>query len=194
MISSRRVFNEFAGDYDRWFDHHGEIYYAQIRLLREAVPQNGRGLEVGIGSGRFAVPLGICYGVDPSRKLIEMAKTRGIEVVLGEGEHLPYRAGIFDYVLTMTVICFLKNPRGVLQEISRVLVKSGDLILGFIDKDGEIAMHYQREKTKGRFLRFARFLTVNEVAGLMEEAGFTDVSVIRKTRGFCVIDGKNNKN
>ena len=190
MIASRRVFDEYAGDYDRWFDDHGEVYAAQIRMLRDAIPYTGHGLEVGVGSGRFAVPLGMRFGIDPSGKLLSMAKTRGIEIVLGEGEHLPYRAGTFDYVLMMTVICFLEKPRGVLQEISRVLVQGGDLILGFIEKDGEIAMHYQLEKTKGRFLRFARFLTINEVAGLMEEAGFADVSVIRKTGGFCVIEGK----
>jgi len=73
MIPSRLVFDEFAGDYNRWFDDHGDIYQAQVRLLREAVPQTGRGLEVGVGSGRFIVTPGIWYGIDPSRKLIEMA-------------------------------------------------------------------------------------------------------------------------
>ena len=139
MIPSRRVFDEYAGDYDRWFDDHGDVYEAQVRLLGDALPYTGRGLEVGVGSGRFAVPLGIRYGIDPSGKLIKMAKTRGIEVVLGEGEHLPYRAETFDYVLMMTVICFLEDPVVVLQEAFRVLVKGGYCILGFIGKDGEIA-------------------------------------------------------
>jgi SAM-dependent methyltransferase len=189
MIPARRVFDEFADDYDRWFDDHGDIHEAQIRLLRDAVPQTGRGLEVGVGSGRFAVPLGILYGIDPSCNLLEMARARDIEVVQGVGDHQPYHAETFDYVLMMTVICYLENPLAVLNEIFRVLVKGGDLILGFIEKDGEIALQYQQEKTKGRFLRFARFLTVAEVALLAEYAGFSDVSVIRRTRGFCVMRG-----
>jgi ubiquinone/menaquinone biosynthesis C-methylase UbiE len=189
MIPSRRVFDEYASDYDRWFDDHGDVYEAQVRLLRDAVPQNGCGLEVGVGSGRFAVQLGIRNGIDPSCKLIEIASARGIEVVQGEGEHLPYRAEIFDYVLMMTVICFLENPRAVLYEIFRVLVKGGDLILGFIEKDGEIAMQHRQEKIKGRFLRFARFLTVDEAARFVKEAGFSEVSVIKRTRGFCVMKG-----
>ena len=123
MIPARRVFNEYAGDYDRWFDEHGDVYKEQVRLLREVVPQTGRGLEVGIGSGRFSVPLGIRNGVDPSHKLIEMAKTRGIEILQGEGEHLPYRQETFDYVLMMTVLCFLDNPFLVVQEIFRVSVR-----------------------------------------------------------------------
>jgi ubiquinone/menaquinone biosynthesis C-methylase UbiE len=189
MISSRQVFNDYASDYDRWFDEHRDIYNTQVRLLRDAVPHTGRGLELGVGSGRFAVPLGICSGIDPSLKLIKMAKTRGIEAGRGEGEHLPYRSETFNYVLMMTVICFLENPPNVLQETFRVLVKGGDLILGFIEKDGEIATQYREEKIKGRFLRIARFLTVDEVARLVKEAGFSDVSVIRRTPGFCVMMG-----
>jgi ubiquinone/menaquinone biosynthesis C-methylase UbiE len=189
MNSPRRVFDEYAGDYDRWFDEHRDIYTTQVRLLRDAVPQTGHGLELGVGSGRFAHPLGIRSGIDPSLKLIEMARSRGVEAVLGDGEHLPYRAETFDYVLIMTVICFLENPTNVLQETFRVLVKGGDLILGFIEKDGEIATQYRREKIKGRFLRFARFMTVDEVARLVKEVGFSEISVFRETRGFCVMKG-----
>jgi len=109
VIPSRRIFDKHAGDYDRWFDEHNDVYQAQVRMLRGAVPGHGSGLEVGVGSGRFAVPLGICCGIDPSRGLVRMAQQRGIEVVLGEGEHLPYRAGSFDYVLMMTVIGFLED-------------------------------------------------------------------------------------
>jgi ubiquinone/menaquinone biosynthesis C-methylase UbiE len=189
MIPSRRVFEEFAGDYDRWFDEHGAVYDAQVRMLRDAVPYTGRGFELGVGSGRFAVPLGIGDGIDPSRNLLKLAKGRGIEVIIGEGEHLPYRAEIFDYVLMMTVICFFEDPRAVLFETFRVLVNGGDLILGFIEKDGEIAMQYRQEKKKGTFLRFARFLTVDEAARFFEDAGYTGISVIKRTRGFCVMKG-----
>jgi len=192
MSSTSRVYDEFAGDYDRWFDDHGEVYAAQVRLLQDAIPQGGCGLELGVGSGRFAVTLGIRYGIDPSPKLLAMAKIRGIEIVQGEGEYLPYRAVTFDYVLMMTVICFLENPPGVMQETFRVLLKGGYLILGFIEKNGEIAMQYRQEKTKGRFLRFARFLDVDEVTRLAEDAGFSEVSVIRMSRGFCVMKGRKN--
>jgi ubiquinone/menaquinone biosynthesis C-methylase UbiE len=187
MIPPHRVFDEFAGDYDCWFDDHDEIYHAQVRLLQNAVPQTGRGLELGVGSGRFAVPLGIRYGIDPSGKLIAMANTRGVEVVLGAGEYLPYRAGTFEYVLMMTVICFLEKPQMVLQETFRVLVNGGALILGFIEKDGKIATHSLQEKTRGRFLRFARFFSVDEVAGFLQITGFSHVSIMRRNRGFCVI-------
>ncbi len=163
MIASRRVFEDHAGDYDRWFDEHREVYEAQIRMLRDAVPRFGRGLEVGVGSGRFAVTFGIRCGIDPSRELLRIAKHPGIEVVRGEGEHLPYRAASFDYVLMMMVICFLDDVRSVFHEANRVLKPGGILVVGFIEKEAEIYRMYQRETTKGRFLRFAKFRAIEDV-------------------------------
>ena len=66
MIPSRRVFEDYAGDYDRWFDEHDDVYQAQQRMVRKALPNHGQGLEVGAGSGWFAVPFGIRLGIDPS--------------------------------------------------------------------------------------------------------------------------------
>ncbi|MFA5348212.1 MAG: methyltransferase domain-containing protein [Methanoregula sp.] len=190
MIPSRRVFGDFAGDYDRWFEENDDTYQAQQRILQRAFPEHCRGLDVGVGSGRFAVPLGIRCGIDPSRELVRMAKHRGIEVVRGEGEHLPYRAGSFDCALMMTVICFLDDVAAVFLEVHRVLRPGGILVVGFIEKDGEIQRIYQRETTKGRFLRFAEFHTVEEVDGYFRGAGFARVPVIERTRGFCVMSGQ----
>jgi len=189
MIPSRCIFEDHAGDYDRWFDEHSDVYEAQLRMLRDAVPRFGRGLEVGVGSARFAVPLGIRYGIDPSRELLKMAKHRGIEVVRGEGEHLPYRAASFDYVLMMTVICFASDVGALFHEAGRVLVPGGILIVGFIERGGEIEKMYRNEKTKGRFLRYARFWTVDEVTRFLEDAGFASVTIAQRSRGFCVIKG-----
>jgi SAM-dependent methyltransferase len=190
MIPSRRVFKDYAGDYDRWFSEHSDAYQAELRMLRDAIPDRGHGLEVGVGSGRFAVPLSIHCGIDPSRELILMAKRRGIEVVQGEGEHLPYRADSFDYVLMMTVICFLEDVIAVFHEVNRVLIPGGILVVGFIVEGGEIQRIYQHESIKGRFLRFAKFRTVAEVDGFFRDAGFAQVSVIERTRGFCVMNGQ----
>ena len=181
MIPSSRVFEDHAGDYDRWFDEHNDAFEAQVRMLRKALPAHGRGLEVGIGSGRFAVPFGIRFGIDPSRELARIAKCRGIEVMCGEGEHLPYRAGSFDYVLMMTVICFLDDVMRAFSEAYRVLKPGGTLVVGFIESGGEISLKYLSESTKGRFLRYAKFRITEEVDNFFKDVGFVEVSASKKT-------------
>jgi len=179
-----------AADYDRWFEDHAEVYSAQLQLLKRAVPSSGLGLEAGVGSGRFAAPLGICCGIDPSFPLAKMAKSRGVEVAIGVGEHLPYRSGSFDHAVMMTVICFLDDIAGFLREVFRVLVPSGIIVLGFIERDGEIFRHYRAEPEKGRFLRHARFYTPDEIILKLHEAGFLGVEVNAREHGFCILTGK----
>jgi SAM-dependent methyltransferase len=191
MNPSRRVFEEHAGDYDAWFDEHNSVYQAQLRILRGAVPDFRHGLEVGVGSGRFAAPIGIHSGIDPSAMLARMAKRRGVEIALGEAEHLPYRTGSFDFVLMMTVICFLDDIPRAFQETHRVLGPGGTLVAGFLEAGGEIFQKYRHEPIKGRFLQFATFRTIDEVYDFFKDAGFTDVSVLQKVHGFCVMSGRN---
>jgi SAM-dependent methyltransferase len=190
MIPSRLVFEEHAGDYDTWFNEHNSVYQAQLRMLRRAVPVFQHGLEVGIGSGRFADPLGIHRGIDPSQNLALMAKHRNIEVAIGDAEHLPYRACSFDFVLMMTVICFLDTIPRAFQETYRVLGHGGTFVAGFIEAGGEIFQNYRHEPLKGQFLRFATFRTCDEVFGFFTDAGFEDVSVLQIERGFCVMSGR----
>ena len=134
-----------------------------------AVGNFRRGLEVGVGSGRFAIPLGIDGVLIHLKDLAVMAKHRGIEVIRGEAEHLPYRAGSFDLVLMMTVICFLDDIHAAFHEAHRVLGRDGTLVAGFIEEGGKIVQKYRNEPVKGRFLPFATFRTMNEVSGFFKE-------------------------
>jgi len=190
LNTKRSVFEDFAEYYDRWFDTHKDVYRAQVRLLKRAVPRKGQLLEIGVGSGRFAAPLGIQNGIDPSRPLVRMAKGRGVNGALGIGEHLPYRHDSFDAVVMMTVICFLDDPSKVLREAIRVLIPSGTIIIGFIERDGEIFRHYHAEPEKGRFLRHAQFYSIDEVTRELRMAGFSSIKKAAQERGFCVLTGK----
>ena len=66
------------------------------------MPKVTRGMEVGVGAGRFAVPLGIRWGIDPSIRMAEMAKARGLQVVAARAEGLPFTVRRFDLVLFVT--------------------------------------------------------------------------------------------
>jgi len=184
---SRDVFEEYAEDYDRWFDEHHDEYLAELSRIMKVLPApDSRSVEVGVGSGRFAAPLGIGLGIEPSRALGRMARQRGIEVVRGLAEALPLRDGSCSSILMVTVICFLEDPVPAFRELHRILVSAGFLTLAFIEDRGSIHQRYLREGGKGRFLSRARFYSQEEVCALLEGTGFT-VTEVDARAGFCVI-------
>jgi SAM-dependent methyltransferase len=79
------------------------------------------GVEIGVGTGRFSTPFGIRIGVEPSRNMAQIAKTRNILVCQAIGERLPFRDGQFDFALLVTVVCFVKDVATLLQEVRRVI-------------------------------------------------------------------------
>src|SRR5690606_18061628 len=123
---SQDVFEEYAEDYDRWFDEHRNEYLQELSRIREVLlAPDSRSIEVGVGSGRFAAPLGIRLGIEPSRALGRMARQRGIEVIRGRVEALPLMDGSCSSVLLVTVICFLEDPIPAFRELHRILVPGG---------------------------------------------------------------------
>jgi len=66
MVSkSVSIFDQFVKKYDEWFDAHPHIFQAEINALKKLMPQKGIGIEIGVGSGRFACALNIHYGIEP---------------------------------------------------------------------------------------------------------------------------------
>jgi SAM-dependent methyltransferase len=181
------IFERFADEYDRWFEEHRTEYHAELARIRRLLPHpDSRAVEVGVGSGRFAAPLGIPLGLEPSRALGRMARRRGVEVVRGRAESIPFRDGSCSSVLMVTVICFLDDPVPAFEEIHRILVPGGSLVLGFIEREGEVARKYLHEEGKHRFLSRARFYSSGEVQDLLRRTGFRVVAIDSQA-GFCVI-------
>jgi len=159
--------------YEAWFEQHEAAYISELLALRPFVPWEGRGIEIGVGSGRFAAPLGVQVGVDPSGAMLAYATARGIEVVEGTAEDLPFQAGSFDHALVVTTICFVDSPAGMLAEARRVLRPGGRLVIGFIDRESALGQHYLAHQAESVFYREATFLSADEVEHLLLEAGFT---------------------
>jgi SAM-dependent methyltransferase len=181
------VFEQFAEEYDHWFEEHHTEYQAELARIRRLLPHpDSRAVEIGVGSGRFAAPLGITLGIEPSRALGRIARRRGIEIIRGRAESIPIRDGSCSSVLLVTVICFLDDPIPALREFHRILAPQGILVLGFIEREGQIAQKHLREGGKRRFLFRARFYSPDEIQALLMDTGF-HVAVIDSRAGFCVI-------
>ena len=83
-------FENYAQKYDEWFDKNKFVYESELQAVKELLPRSENGVEIGVGSGRFAAPLNIKLGVDPSKELGKIAKKRGINIISGVAESLPF--------------------------------------------------------------------------------------------------------
>lgn len=166
-------FQTHHAHYEAWFAMHEAAYVSELLALRPFVPWQGRGLEVGVGSGRFAAPLGVQVGLDPAPAMLAHAAARGIETTLGFGEHLPYEDGSFDHALMVTALCFLDSVDATLAEVRRVLRPHGRLVIGFIDRDSPPGQHYLARQAEDPFYREATFHSADEVARYLSVGGFT---------------------
>lgn len=158
--------------YETWFSRHAVAYRSERAALERLVPDAGFALEVGVGTGRFAAPLGVRVGLDPSLAMLRHARTRGITPVCGIAEALPFRSEAFSLVLVVTTICFVDDVRAMLGEAHRVLEPEGALVIGFIDRDTPLGLHYLAHKETNVFYRDATFFSAAEVDGLLDLAGF----------------------
>jgi len=165
-------FEENAERYDLWFEKHRHAFRAELETIRSLLPAAGRGVEVGVGTGRFAAPLGISHGVEPAAAMARRAAERGIKVVRGRAEALPYRSAAFDFALLVTTICFVDDAEGTLREIRRILKPAGAVLVGFVDRESAIGKRYLETKDESVFYREARFFSVREVTRLLEGGGF----------------------
>jgi SAM-dependent methyltransferase len=165
-------FERYAGRYEAWFERNRVVYESELRAIRTLLPENGEGVEIGAGSARFAAPLGIKVGVEPSGKMRELARARGIEVVNGVAEALPFTQASFDFVLMVTTICFLDDVNAAFREAARVVKPAGALVIGFIAKDSPLGTLYQQHKAGSVFYHVANFYAVDEVILHLKSAGF----------------------
>jgi len=131
-------FEKYPQKYEAWFERNKFAYEAELQAIRAQLPESGKGIEIGVGSGRFAAPLGIKLGVEPSNKMRKIAKQRGIDAIDGFAEALPFDNLQFDFALMVTTICFLDDPETAFREVYRVLKVGGCLIIGFIDLEHQI--------------------------------------------------------
>jgi len=158
--------------YEQWFETYRYAYLSEIEAIKKVWQSQGATMEIGIGSGLFALPLSVKQGVEPSASMRQKAAERGLTVVEGVAESLPYEDASFDAVLMVTTICFVNDPLKALEEAYRVLKSSGNLVIAFVDKESPVGQQYLQHKNESLFYKEATFFDMNEMKTLLQRAGF----------------------
>ncbi len=176
--------------YRRWYETPlGAQADADEKEVVFALADLGRGervLDVGCGDGNYTGPIaettGAAIGVDKSAAMLRAGQSRlGNRTdafwVQTDGASLPFRSERFDAVISVTVLCFAREPRALLAEAFRVLRPGGRIVVGELGRHSPWAL---ARRLKGLIAetvyRQAHFFTRSELAELLTSSGFCGVS------------------
>ncbi len=182
-MAKTKPFDENRDLYEQWFIRNDAVYKSELKAIEHFIPKQDKGIEIGIGSGLFAKPLGIKDGVDPSERMTELAKRRGLNVVNAIAEELPIPDSSYNFALMVTTICFVDNPVIAIREVNRILMTDGHFILAFVDKESIVGKEYLKMKEESIFYRDAVFFSTDELLSLLSETGFKDIEIVQTIFG-----------
>jgi ubiquinone/menaquinone biosynthesis C-methylase UbiE len=187
---NQEFFNDWAKKYDgfrisRWFQYTQELALGQFGLHPD-----GSLLDVGCGTGSALLmaaerlPRGRVCGVDVSTAMVTQARAKipvelsdQVEIRQGGAEHLPFKAGEFDYVLCTNSFHHYHDPKRALAEMRRVLRPGGELVI--FENAPDLSLYTW---VWDRFLRIyekghVRYYPSQELGGIIRNAGFEDVQL-----------------
>lgn len=178
-----KPFDQHHDEYEQWFVDNQYVYLSEIAAVRHFMPTTGLGVEIGVGSGQFSLPLKILFGIDPSENMLKLAQQKGIVVVRAVAEHLPFKDKIFDPVLMVTTICFVDDVNISFQEARRILKTDGTFVLGLVDRNSPLGRIYLAKTQQNVFYRLATFYSTQEIISLLEQNEFKNIQTVQTVFG-----------
>ena len=159
------------------------------------VPENGEIADIGCGGGFNVrrllerVKEGHVYGVDISEVSVEKTKKinkkelgRRCQVYQGSAEKLPFEGNTLDLVTAFETVYFWKSIEDCFKEVLRVLKTGGQFVV--INDPGDPNKHWED------MIPGMTSYKPEEVAELMNEAGFKGVKITKNRNMFCVAGKK----
>lgn len=170
----------------------GHTPMAKWGFTQFTVPKDGKIADIGCGGGYNVRRLlersgnGFVYGVDHSEASVEKSRAankkdlgKRCKIVQASAEQLPFKDNTFDLVTAFETVYFWPNIESCFKEIRRVLKDNGQFAV--INDPGDPEKHWE-EKIPGMTA-----YTADEIACLMEQAGFADDRITTNKYMYCVI-------
>jgi len=160
--------------YDAWYRTArgawiGEIEYRLLRTLLAPAPGETL-LDVGCGTGyftrRFAFDGNAVTGLDSDSSMLRFARAHNAKderYVLGDARALPFKDREFDYCVSVTALCFIREQAVALAEMFRVARRR--LVLGLLNRRSLLYLQKGRSGGAGAY-RGAHWHTAREVREL----------------------------
>jgi len=125
-------YNQISEGYE---ELHKEEQLKKIKIIKENlnIKPNSKILDVGCGP-YYGEWDGEVTGIDPSKKLLEIAKTKGIKTIHCSAESLPFEDDSFDYIISITAIQNFDDIEKGITEIIRVAKSNAVIVITFLKK------------------------------------------------------------
>lgn len=139
------------GAYDAWYE--APLGKLSGRLEKDlifsiaGVKGGEKALDLGCGTGIYTIELArkgaITTGVDHSEEMLHWARAKAsqahkeglaVEFVSADALTLPFPDDCFDLIMSVNLLCFIREREKALQEMRRVLKPGGRLIIGVLNK------------------------------------------------------------
>jgi SAM-dependent methyltransferase len=148
-------------------------YAARRRQVQRRLPAptraGARALDLGAGSGGNTSLLQragyASVALEHHPVAASFARSRGLSVVRGDAQRLPFPDGTFDLVLACDVLEHLRDDDGAVQELRRVLQPAGSLV---ITVPADPALWSPHDVALQHFRRYTR----ETLTSLMTDNGF----------------------
>lgn len=183
MMQTRSIsFDRAADYYDETRGFPPGVEQQAIGLFVEAghLTSQSRVLEIGVGTGRIALPLspkaGTYVGLDISLammgRLRQKAGAERIRLVEGNAAHLPFAAHSFDAIVAVHVFHLISNYLDVLTELARILRPGGMLLHGWNDWGTERMLERTWREATSHFQETTRAVSWEKRQTFLPEAGW----------------------
>ncbi len=149
-------FDAIASNYDSVRGHPPEVAEQIGRAIAAVAGTPARVLELGVGTGRIALPVAAAgcrvAGIDISEEMLRMARAKdhgqALWLLQGAIERLPFADGVFDATLAVHVLHLARDWRAALAEALRVLRPGGVFIQGRDWRDPQSCVGRLRSKLR----------------------------------------------
>jgi len=164
------------------------------------VKEGERVLDAGCGTGIYSIELAKrgarVTGLDASSSMLEWARAKAataglnIDFIKADALKTPFPDGHFDIVLSVCMLCFVRERQAALIEMKRVLRPGGKLVLAMLNSRSPWAL---LRRAKGLFKKSvykdAEFISASALASDLKRAGFKEIET-RTCLFFLPINSK----
>ena len=128
-------FDRAAGYYDRTRAQPDDVMARLLEALAAILPRDPPCLEIGVGTGRIAIPLyetgvkvvGADISLEMLRKLAAKRVGDGPEMTMADATHLPFADATFGSAIASHVLHLIPDWRDAVRELVRVIRPGGIL-------------------------------------------------------------------